>query len=331
MHMKWPDGQPYYSLNQYYRECFGDKTYKLALDMGTTCPNRDGTLSHRGCIYCSGKGSGDFAQKVNANDVENQITDAIKAIENKYKGEHFIAYLQSYTNTYGDSGWLKNIYETILQDERIVGLSIGTRPDCLSEEIIDILKVLNQQKPIWIELGLQTIHENSARFINRCYPLKTFDQAVNRLHEAGIPTVVHLIAGLPGETMDEFLESVEYIASLPIQGVKFHSLHVLQDTQLGAMYEKAPFSLPSLEAYCNTITEAIALLPTAMVVHRLTGDAPRQLHLAPTWSLDKRKVLNTIHKTFKERQLWQSKHYSKKEPDWIQYKINTSEANNDRQ
>ena len=302
--MKWPDGKPYYSLNQYYRELFGEKTYKLALDIGATCPNRDGTLSHRGCIYCSAKGSGDFAAKKKMT-MGDQIDDAISLIADKYEGHSYVAYLQSFTNTYGTTDALMQSYNEILADPRIKGLSIATRPDCLEDDLIHALSVLSKEKPVWVELGLQTTDEQCADYINRCYPLATFEDALSRLNRHQIPVIVHLIAGLPYESDEEFIEGVKYLSHLPIAGLKFHLLHILKNTELGVSYDESPFALPSLASYTQLIAESIAWLPANIVIHRLTGDAPREMLLAPKWSLNKRHVLNTIHKIFKDKDLWQ--------------------------
>lgn len=303
--MKWPDGKPYYSLNQYYRDCFNEKAYKIALAIGTTCPNRDGTLSSKGCIYCSENGSGDFA--TSGPDIQRQIDDGIALVANKYHGQTYIAYLQSFTNTYGNINQLLKVYDQILADPRIKGLAIATRPDCVPDKIIEALATRSVQKPIWVELGLQSIHTKSAQFINRCYPLSVFNDTVNRLHKKGLPVIVHLIAGLPTETEEEFLESVTYMNTLPISGIKFHLLHVLKGTDLDNYYEHHAFDLPTLEGYSSLIAQSISSLSPTIVIHRLTGDAPKELMIAPTWSMDKRRVLNTIHQTLKTQNLWQGK------------------------
>ncbi len=324
--MKWPDGKPYYSLNQYYREIFGEKTYKLALDIGTTCPNRDGTLSNKGCIYCSENGSGDYATGLDMN-INAQIGSAIDLVSDKYHGNSYIAYLQSFTNTYGPTDELLALYMKILDDPRVKGLAIGTRPDCLADDLIRGIGLLSKRKPIWIELGLQTIHENSAYYINRCYKLPVFEDAVNRLSKEGIPTIVHLIAGLPTEDHESFIKSIKYLNTLPISGIKIHLLHVLRGTVLGTKYNSEPFELPDLEAYVHMVTEAIGWLSPQITLHRLTGDAPKPLLIAPLWSLNKRKTLNTIHKTLKEKNIWQGKYLNKTLEPYPTHQ----EAFNDRQ
>lgn len=306
--MKWPDGKRYYSLNQYYREVFGEKTYKLALDIGSTCPNRDGTLSHKGCIYCSESGSGDNAIGLRT-DISDQVTEAISLVRGKYDGDSFIAYLQSYTNTYGSTDKLLALYREILSNPMIKGLSIGTRPDCLDNELLDGLVDLQDLGPIWVELGLQTIHEESAIFINRCYTLDVFDDAVVRLRARKIPTVVHLIAGLPGESEKDFLQSVQYLNRQSVAGIKLHMLHVLKGTALGHHYSLNPFPLPTMASYCSTICKAIELLSPDIVLHRLNGDPPADLLIAPQWTTDKRSTLNTINKMLKQDDSWQGKYY----------------------
>lgn len=307
--MKWSDGKPYYALNQYYYDTFGEKTYKIALDIGTTCPNRDGTLSHDGCIYCSARGSGDFARALSTTTTD-QISRAIDQVRPKYSGHSFIAYLQSFTNTYGDPQALLAIYEDILKDPRIKGLSIGTRPDCLDDALLDAISQLALQKPIWIELGLQSIHPKSAKFINRCYPLETFLFALEKCGQRKLPVVVHLIAGLPSETEDDFLESVKFLSHLPISGIKMHSLHVLEDTPLGNIYNNQAFPIMTQKAYTALMAQAISLLPPSIVIHRITGDPPKEALITPKWSTNKRQVLNDIHKTLKAQNLWQGKYYT---------------------
>ncbi len=304
--MKTIDNKPYHSLNHHYHQLFNEKTYKIALDIGSTCPNRDGSKGINGCIFCSDEGSGDFATSRKANLYE-QVDLAIEQLKGKYQGNSFIAYLQSFTNTYGDSDELMAIYEEILSHPKVVGLSIGTRPDCLDERLVERLSQLALSKPIWIELGLQSIHSKSAQFIRRSYPLEVFDQAVSMLNDYKIPSVVHLIAGLPSESLEDFIESVIYISKLTISGVKFHLLHVLKGTDLGDLYLRNPFTLLDLDTYCQLIVRSIGLLPEEIVIHRLTGDAPRDLLIAPKWSLNKRKVLNTIHQLFKEKNIQQGK------------------------
>lgn len=288
-------GKPYHSLNAYLLERFGQKIHKIALNGGFTCPNRDGTLDTRGCIFCSTDGSGDFAV--------NQLPE----INN---GQPFIAYFQSFTNTYGSIEKLEECYMTAISHPEVAVLSIATRPDCLPQEVIDLLKRLNRIKPVWIELGLQTIHEDTACFIRRCYPLDVFTDAVQRLHEAGIEIIVHTILGLPGESFDDILETHRFLSTQPIQGIKLQLLHVLRGTDLNDLFEKEPFHVLSLEEYTDLLIQCIEVLPPEIVIHRITGDGPKHLLTAPLWSGYKKQVLNTIHHEFKVRNTWQGKYYS---------------------
>ncbi len=286
--------KPYYSLSQYYKERFGEKIYKISLNAGLTCPNRDGTLGTDGCIFCSRGGSGDFASDVRLSILE-QIEDGKKRLSNKNSGSKFIAYFQSFTNTYGDPDYLRNVYEAAASHPDIVGISIATRPDCLGDEVLALLDALNHRLPVFVELGLQTIHQHSADFIRRGYPLPVFDEAVEKLSQLKIPVVVHLILGLPGESTQDMLRSIDYVCTLNIQGIKLQLLHVLKGTDLGNLYLKTPFPVFSLDDYAAFIGQAIGHIPPHIVIHRITGDAPKSLLIAPLWSGDKKRVLNAIH------------------------------------
>lgn len=305
----WGDKR-YYSLDYYLKNTFGEKVYRLSLNGGMTCPNRDGTFGTRGCIFCSAGGSGDFATAPTLS-ITEQIEKAKELVVAKSNCRKYIAYFQAYTNTYAPVDYLKKIFTEAITHPDIVALSIATRCDCLSDEIIDLLAELNQQKPVWIELGLQTIHNHTLSQIRSGFTLSQYESAVYALRARGITVITHLILGLPGETKDMMLSSVKHIAQLPIQGVKLHLLHVLNNTDLGKQYAEASFPLFSLEEYCDFVAYCIALLPPEMVIHRLTGDGPRNLLLAPLWSTDKKRVLNTIQKSFREQNLWQGKFYSK--------------------
>lgn len=304
----WGDKR-YYSLDYYLKTTFGEKVYRLSLNGGMTCPNRDGSIDTRGCIFCSAGGSGDFAAAPSLS-ITEQITDAKSRIAAKSSCRKYIAYFQAYSNTYAPVDYLRRIFTEAIAHPDIVALSIATRCDCLSDEILNLLEELNLQKPVWIELGLQTIHEATLSAIRSGFTLSQYEAAVFALHSRGIDVITHLILGLPGETKEMMLASVSHIARLPIQGVKLHLLHVLKNTDLGTLYEEKPFSLFSLEEYCDFIADCVSLLPPEMVIHRLTGDGPRKLLLAPLWSTDKKRVLNTIQKSFRERNLWQGKHFS---------------------
>ncbi len=294
----------YYSLNSYLQKRYGEKIYKLALNGGMTCPNRDGTLDTRGCIFCSAGGSGEFAE-VGA--VRQQIEAAKQRLSHKQTGSKFIAYFQAYTNTYAPAEYLKDLYMQVLEMEDIVGLSIGTRPDCLPQGVLSLLEELNQIKPVWIELGLQTIHEETARFIRRGYELPCFEHAVTELRRRHIEVIVHLIFGLPGESKEDMLESVRYVNQADIQGVKLQLLHVLKDTDLAQLYlsmqdvTDEAFHVLSMEKYIDVLCDAIGYLSPDIVIHRLTGDGPKKLLIAPKWSEDKKRVLNAIQRELKIR------------------------------
>lgn len=305
--MNW-DGKRYYSFNSYLKQTFGEKVYKISLNGGFTCPNRDGTLGTRGCIFCSEGGSGDFAPDA-ALPIGEQIEEGIRMIRQKTDASKYIAYFQAFTNTYAPYEKLHSLfYDAILRQE-IVGLAVGTRPDCLPPDGLELLDELNQIKPVFVELGLQTIHEKTAQFIRRGYPLSCFEQAVKALHDLGINVVVHLILGLPGETEEMMLESVRYLNQLPVNGVKFSLLHVLKHTDLGALYEKHPFPVYELDDYVDLVIRCIEELREDIVIHRLTGDGPRDLLIAPRWTLNKRKVLNEIARRMKETGSRQGKRF----------------------
>jgi len=305
--MNW-DGKRYYSFNSYLKQTFGEKVYKISLNGGFTCPNRDGTLGTRGCIFCSEGGSGDFAPDA-VLPIGEQIEEGIRMIRQKTDASKYIAYFQAFTNTYAPYEKLHSLfYDAILRQE-IVGLAVGTRPDCLPPDGLELLDELNQIKPVFVELGLQTIHEKTAQFIRRGYPLSCFEQAVKALHDLGINVVVHLILGLPGETEEMMLESVRYLNQLPVNGVKFSLLHVLKHTDLGALYEKHPFPVYELDDYVDLVIRCIEELREDIVIHRLTGDGPRDLLIAPRWTLNKRKVLNEIARRMKETGSRQGKRF----------------------
>lgn len=303
--------KPYYALDQYLKETFGEKIYKIALDAGMTCPNRDGTLGTRGCIFCSEGGSGDFAAKQAAS-ITAQLSQGLSYFKKKKVGNRFIAYFQSYTNTYAPVDTLRKIYESALQEEHIVGISIATRPDCLSEKIILLLQQLRtayHDKFIWVELGLQTIHDQTARYIRRGYPLRTFEKAVTDLESIDIPIIAHIILGLPGESKDMMLETCEYLNHLPVSGIKLQLLHVLQHTDLALDYEKGLFKVLDLETYLDIVISCLEVLSPNIVIHRVTGDGPKNILIAPLWSCNKRNVLNSLHKEMKNRNTWQGRLY----------------------
>lgn len=300
--------KPFLSLNEYCKQTFGGKVYRLSLNGGMSCPNRDGSLGFGGCTFCSEGGSGDFAANYQIS-ISSQITEAKTRIQAKTNCNKFIAYFQAYTNTYASIEHLRRIYTEAINQPDIVALSIGTRCDCLSDEVLDLLEELSQTKPIWIELGLQTIHNSTHKTLNTHTTVEQFDSAVIRLHSRGLPVIAHVILGLPGETKSMMLETISHVASMPVSGIKLQLLHILKGTALAASYEANPFPLFELEEYCDFIVDCIELLPSTMAVHRITGDGPRKLLIGPLWSTDKKRVLNTIEKRFKERDTWQGKKY----------------------
>lgn len=290
----------YTSLNQYLKNRFGTKVYKIALDGGFTCPNRDGTLGTRGCIFCSKGGSGDFAESRKLS-IYDQIEQGKRKVASKIKDGKYIAYFQAFTNTYTSVDRLESLYMQAIEHEDIVALSIGTRPDCLGDEVIELLERLNKIKPIFVELGLQTIHENTAKYIRRGYELSVYDDAVRRLHKAGLNVVTHLIIGLPNETKDDMLKSVEYVCNVT-DGIKLQLLHILKGTDLEAQYNAGKIKVLTLDEYCDIICDCIKIIPTNVVVHRLTGDGAKKDLIAPLWSADKKNVLNTLNKRINEIQ-----------------------------
>ncbi len=297
----------YYSLNEYLLKTFGEKVYKISLDGGMTCPNRDGTLGNRGCVFCSRGGSGEFAAQRSL-PVSEQIEQAKRRISKKSDCKKFIAYFQPFTNTYAPIDYLRKIFEEAIAPEEIAALSIATRPDCLGDKVLKLLDELNMRKPVWVELGLQTIHEKSADYIRRGYDLQVYDESVKKLHEIGINVITHIILGLPNESRSEILESVRY-AGERSDGIKLQLLHVLKGTDLLGGYEKGSFQTLSLEEYVDLLCECIEALPSNVVIHRLTGDGDKKLLVAPLWSADKKRVLNTIQKALHDRNVTQGRNY----------------------
>ena len=289
----------YTSFSDELKAMFGHKVYKLSLSSGCTCPNRDGTLGTGGCTFCSQGGSGEFA--ASCRPLKEQLTEAKEKIQKKFPAHdseenRYIAYFQSFTNTYGDTRRLTRLYQEAISYPEIAGLAIGTRPDCLEEEKIRMLAMLARQKPVWVELGLQTIHENTAISIHRGYSLTAFQDAYERLKQAKLRVVVHVILGLPGETREDMLATVQYLANLRpvLDGIKLQLLHILKGTALAEEYLKNPFPLMTLEEYADLIQDCLVLLPKETVIHRLTGDGPKKLLIAPLWSADKKRVLNRL-------------------------------------
>lgn len=285
----------YNTFNSAMRKRFGCKVYKLALSGGMTCPTRDGTKGTRGCIFCSAKGSGDFAEP-RCESITQQIENAKRAVEHKNAGGKYIAYFQDYTNTYASEEYLRGIFTEAINHPDIVALSIATRPDCLPYNIIKLLQELNTLKPVWVELGLQTIHPVTAEYIRRGYELETYDEAMRNLKAAGIETIVHVIIGLPNETKEMMKATVQYVADSSADGIKLQLLHVLEGTDLAEDYRAGKFRTLELDEYADIIAECVALLPDNMVVHRITGDGAKRDLIAPLWSADKKRVLNTLNR-----------------------------------
>lgn len=316
--MNW-HGKPYYSLDAYFKNTYGEKCYKIAVDAGCTCPNRDGTLDTRGCIFCSAGGSGDFAVSVenarqNPDNAYRYIDECIRlgiSKFNKSASDRFVIYFQAYTNTYGNIEDLKNMWEAALQNDRVVGISIATRPDCLGREVTAALSELKEKycisygkgapKFIWVELGLQTIHKSTELYIRRHYGLEVFDRACDILKDVDIPFIVHVILGLPGESREMMFDTVKYVNGKKPFGIKLQLLHVLKGTDLASDYENGSFEVPDMEEYVDLVCRCVEVLDENIVIHRLTGDGPKSILVAPEWSGNKKLVLNALHKTMKER------------------------------
>ena len=288
-------------LSEVLLQQYGEKVYKLSLSSGCTCPNRDGTLGFGGCTFCSEGGSGDFAAACAP--IDEQLEEAKARIRQKTDAKRFIAYFQSYTNTYGDLDRLEALYRETLRHEEIEILSLGTRPDCLGRDVLAMLERLNAMKPVWVELGLQTIHERTAKAVHRGYDLAAFEAGYHALKALGLTVIVHVIFSLPGETKEDMLGTVRYLAALdpPPDGVKLQMLHVLRGTQLGEDYEKEPFPLLTLEEYAELVAQSVRILPEETVIHRLTGDAPGKLLIAPEWTRNKKRVLNAVNREIEKR------------------------------
>lgn len=285
----------YYSFNQYLKDTFGCKVYKISINAGFTCPNRDGTLGTRGCIFCSKGGSGDFAESSTLS-VTEQIESGKQRVSKKIKSGKYIAYFQAFTNTYAPIDVLAEKYCEAINHPDIVGISIATRPDCLGEEVLTLLSEINKIKPVFVELGLQTIHEKTAEYIRRGYPLSVYDNAIKALKKAGINTVVHLIIGLPNESREDMLKSVEYACKSGADGIKLQLLHILKGTDLADDYLSGKFETLSMEEYLSIIKDCVEIIPKNVVIHRLTGDGPKKDLIAPLWSADKKSVLNALNK-----------------------------------
>ena len=298
----------YHSMDYDLKQLYGEKVYKITLNGGMTCPNRDGKIGHGGCIFCSTAGSGDFAGPATYY-ITKQLAMGKENLTKKRPVHSYIAYFQAFTNTYAPVEYLRQIYMEAIQDPDVQILSIATRPDCLPDDVLQLLEEINQIKPVWVELGLQTIHPQTATYIRRGYPLEVFEEAVNNLRKRNISVITHTILGLPGENEDMMLETIDYLNKMDIQGIKLQLLHILKGTDLALDYEKQPFWSPSMEEYISLLGTCIARLRPDITIHRLTGDGPKELLIAPSWTSQKRTVLNTLHRYLKEQDIWQGKEY----------------------
>lgn len=302
------DGKRYHSLNSFLRKCFGEKVFKISLDAGFTCPNRDGRVSKGGCVFCSARGSGDFAGT--AEDLIDQFDEVKAMMSKKWKSGKYIAYFQAYTNTYADVDTLRDKYYSILNLKDVVGIAIATRPDCLPEDVLELLEELNKKTFLWVELGLQTMHDRTAHYINRGYDLKVYIDAVRKLKNMDIDVVTHVILGLPGENRKEMLETVDLVANSGTHGIKLHLLHLLKDTKLVEMYNRGDFKFMEFDEYVETVVECIERIPADMVIHRITGDGPRDTLIGPRWSLKKFEVINAIDHLLMDKDTWQGKRFA---------------------
>ena len=289
----------YLSFNKYLKDKFGQKVYKISLDGGFTCPNRDGKIDTRGCIFCSKGGSGDFAQNRNLS-ITEQIESGKKIVEKKIKSGKYIAYFQAFTNTYAPVEILRAKYSEAMNHPDIVALSIATRPDCLGDDVIELLDEMNKIKPVFVELGLQTIHNDSAKYIRRGYSLEVYNEAVKKLKNIGVNIVVHIILGLPNESEEDMLETVKYVCESGANGIKLQLLHIIAGTDLAKDYEKGLFKTLEFDEYVELIAKCVAIIPKNIVIHRLTGDGAKKDLIAPLWSADKKRVLNAINKALRE-------------------------------
>ncbi len=293
------------TVSDYLKNQYGQKVYKLSLSSGCTCPNRDGTIGYGGCTFCSEGGSGEFAQGISRSEnIDAELEKARQRVLAKLprnaapEQQKFIAYFQSFTNTYGETGRLRELYQSVLQREDIAVLSVGTRPDCIDEEKLQLLRELNAIKPVWVELGLQTIHDETAARIHRGYPTQVFEECFRRLKEAGLTVIVHIILGLPGESEEDMLETVRYLGELTprLDGIKLQMLNILKGSQLAEEYDRNPFPQMTLEEYCELVVKCLKRLPEEVVIHRLTGDGPKNLLISPMWVTDKKRVINALRR-----------------------------------
>lgn len=302
------ENKRYHTWNYYLRQKFGCKVFKVSINAGFTCPNIDGKIGYGGCTYCSKEGSGDFAGNPKDNLVK-QFYDIREMMSKKWKDAKYIGYFQAFTNTYAPVDVLREKFETILEQEDVVGLSISTRPDCIEDDVLEYLAELNTRTNLWVELGLQSVHESTSKIINRGHDFKVFEDCVERLRKHNIDVVVHIIDGLPGETHDMMIETVKTVSKMDIQGIKIHLLHVIKDTPMANMLEKGNMKLLEKDEYVNIVCDQLEILPQEIVIHRLTGDGKKENLVGPLWSLKKWEVLNAIDDELKRRNSWQGKYY----------------------
>ena len=301
-------GRRYHCLDHHIKQTFGEKLYKISLDAGLTCPNRDGTLGDRGCIFCSQGGSGDFASDRHLS-ITEQIEAGKQQSAEKFQGNGYIAYFQAYTNTYGPVSQLRQLFFEAAAHPDIRALSIATRPDCLGQEVLGLLREISRVKPVWVELGLQTVHERTASLIRRGYPFSVFEQAVRNLRAIGLDVIVHVILFLPGETESDMYQTISQLNRMDIQGIKLQLLHILKGTDLSDYYKAHPFYIPRMEDYFQVLGNCVSMLRPDIVIHRITGDGPKKLLIAPLWTGDKRYVLNQFHAYLKRQNIWQGRSY----------------------
>lgn len=303
----WGDKR-YNTFNEHLRRIFGEKVIKVSLDAGLTCPNRDGSISRGGCVFCSVRGSGDFAGDRRLS-INEQFVQVRQRTLKKWPRAKYLAYFQSFTGTYGPVAYLKKVYKEALAQEGVVGLAISTRPDCLTDEILAVLDELNRKTYLWLELGLQSVHDRTLEWINRGHDYACFLQALEKLRERNIRVCVHVILGLPCETSEDMLVTARTVGNLPVQGIKLHSLHILRGTPLAELYERERFSLMTAEQYISLVADILEILPENIIIHRLMGDGPARDVIAPDWTRKKWEVLNGIDKEMERRNSWQGKYH----------------------
>ena len=287
-----------FTVNDYCKEKFGGKVYKISLSGGMTCPNRDGKCGTKGCIFCSSGGSGEFSADATLN-ITDQLKKAKELVSKKYKGDKFIAYFGSFTNTYADVSYLEKIFNEAINDPQVVVLSIATRPDCLGDDVIEIIDKLNKIKPVWVELGLQTAKPETVKYIRRGYENAVYSYAVNKLKRVGVHVITHIILGLPYETKKDMLSTVEFAVNAGTNGIKLQLLHVLRDTDLYKDFVEGKFKVLERDEYIDLVVSCLKIIPQNIVIHRLTGDGPKKILVAPKWSADKKSVLNALNKAIK--------------------------------